>query len=587
MPDIFHDSEKFENYVLEADQEENSIEKLRNVLQMFFLRREKLDVEHSLMAKKQINIYCPLSEMQRIWYKSILKRDLSGLSQDKNIKASLLNVVMQLKKVCNHPYLFEGAEPEPFEAGEHLVLNSGKMMILDKLLLSLKQKGSRVLIFSQMSRMIDILEDYVNYREYEYCRIDGKTPSEERTLAIDEFNAPNSTKFIFLLTTRAGGLGINLYTADTVIIFDSDWNPQADLQAQDRAHRIGQLKQVHVFRFITENSIEEGVILRAQQKLKLDDILIQKGQQKKVPNSLSQKELMDILSTGIDVDQEIDTNMSIEEILKKGEEKTNEMNQKLESFKIGDSVDAKIDLYQWEGENYAKKKLESYMQSNVEGEGRTTRSSLFSVKKFKPLNFPEYQFYPREFYELQAKEEQLFDKNEELSAEELKYKEDLLSMGFDWTKKDFKTFLSAIEMYGEDLERIKEAMPHKADLEDYYKTFWSRYEELSEADKIKNMIERSKNKNEKKDKLKQIFTNHENSIEECILSKNRLYIDNLYLLKLYWKFIDDPRCFEQMKASILENEDYMFDYYLLSRSTLDLSRHINVLTAQLLKAFDD
>lgn len=126
----------------------------------------------------------------------------------------------------------------------------------------------------------------------EYCRIDGSTAHEDRIVAIDEYNKPNSEKFIFLLTTRAGGLGINLTTADVVVLYDSDWhvfsfrlfsvltssrNPQADLQAMDRAHRIGQTKQVYVFRFITEGSVEERMLERAAQKLRLDQLVIQQG----------------------------------------------------------------------------------------------------------------------------------------------------------------------------------------------------------------------------------------------------------------------------------------------------------------------
>jgi SWI/SNF-related matrix-associated actin-dependent regulator of chromatin subfamily A member 5 len=128
----------------------------------------------------------------------------------------------------------------------------GKMAVLDKLLPKLKANGSRVLIFSQMTRLLDILEDYLVYRGYEYCRIDGSTSSEDRENSMEDFNKEGSTKFVFLLSTRAGGLGINLATADTVVLYDSDWNPQADLQAQDRAHRIGQKKPVNIYRFVTE-----------------------------------------------------------------------------------------------------------------------------------------------------------------------------------------------------------------------------------------------------------------------------------------------------------------------------------------------
>ena len=103
-----------------------------------------------------------------------------------------------------------------------------------------------MLIFTQMSRMLDIMEDYCWFRGYQYCRIDGQTAHEDRDRQIQEYNAENSSKFVFMLSTRAGGLGINLYTADVVILYDSDWNPQMDLQAMDRAHRIGQKKQVSV-----------------------------------------------------------------------------------------------------------------------------------------------------------------------------------------------------------------------------------------------------------------------------------------------------------------------------------------------------
>jgi SWI/SNF-related matrix-associated actin-dependent regulator of chromatin subfamily A member 5 len=113
----------------------------------------------------------------------------------------------------------------------------------------------------------------------EYCRIDGGTAHEDRIAAIDDYNKPDSEKYVFLLTTRAGGLGINLTTADIVVLYDSDWNPQADLQAMDRAHRIGQTKQVYVFRFITEGSVEERMLERAAQKLRLDQLVIQQGRQ--------------------------------------------------------------------------------------------------------------------------------------------------------------------------------------------------------------------------------------------------------------------------------------------------------------------
>ena len=160
-------------------------------------------------------------------------------------KMRLQNILMQLRKCTNHPYLFDGAEPgPPYTTDEHIVNNAGKMLVLDKLLPKLQEQGSRVLIFTQMTRILDILEDYCWFRGHKYCRIDGQTAHELRDEQIQAYNAPNSEKFIFMLSTRAGGLGINLYTADIVIIYDSDWNPQADLQAIQKVRSL-HLKLLH------------------------------------------------------------------------------------------------------------------------------------------------------------------------------------------------------------------------------------------------------------------------------------------------------------------------------------------------------
>ncbi|RKO84552.1 P-loop containing nucleoside triphosphate hydrolase protein [Blyttiomyces helicus] len=179
------------------------------------------DVEKSLLPKKRINIYTGLSSMQRTWYKKRLEKDIDAVNgapgKKKESKTRLHNMVMQLRKCCNHPYLFDGAESgPPYTTDTHLIENAGKMVISEKLLVRMKAQGSRVLLFSQMSRMLDI----------QYCRIDGKAQHEDRITSIDEYNKPDSSKFIFLLTTRAGGLGINLATADIVIMYDNDWNPQ-------------------------------------------------------------------------------------------------------------------------------------------------------------------------------------------------------------------------------------------------------------------------------------------------------------------------------------------------------------------------
>ena len=257
LPDVFRSSDQFDAWFEKhSGEQDHIVQQLHKVLAPFLLRRIKADVEKTLLPKKEINLYVGMSSMQRRWYQKILEKDIeavNGLVGKKEGKTRLLNLVMQLRKCANHPYLFDGAEPgPPYTTDMHLIENSGKMVLLDKLLARFKAQGSRVLLFSQMSRVLDIMEDYCNFRGHQYCRIDGNTDHEDRIASIDEYNRPGSEKFIFLLTTRAGGLGINLVTADIVILFDSDWNPQVDLQAMDRAHRIGQTKQVYVFRLITE-----------------------------------------------------------------------------------------------------------------------------------------------------------------------------------------------------------------------------------------------------------------------------------------------------------------------------------------------
>lgn len=237
-PDIFDSAEEFQVHfnLASEDAQDTVVKRLHRVLRPFLLRRLKTDVEAALPPKVETKLFVGMSKMQRAWYQKLLSRDIDALSGSANAnKTRLLNIVMQLRKVCNHPYLFDGAEPgPPYVEGDHIVENSGKMVLLDKLLRRLKQQGSRVLIFSQMTRLLDILEDYCRYRDYDYCRIDGQTKQDERDEAMDVFNKPGSEKFVFLLSTRAGGLGINLQTADTVILYDSDWNPQMDLQAQVR-----------------------------------------------------------------------------------------------------------------------------------------------------------------------------------------------------------------------------------------------------------------------------------------------------------------------------------------------------------------
>lgn len=229
MPDKFHEFEDFEINVGDEDQEDK-IKDLQKKLEDLMLRRLKKDVEKSLPSKTERILRVELSPLQLEYYKAVFTKNFEALSRGgKSRNVSLQNIAMELKKASNHPYLFQGAEEMGMSRQDQLrgiIVNSGKMVLLDKLLTRLRADGHRCLIFSQMVRMLDILTDYMNYRGYPFQRLDGGTNSEARKRSMEHFNAPDSNDFVFLLSTKAGGLGLNLATADTVIIFDSDWNPQ-------------------------------------------------------------------------------------------------------------------------------------------------------------------------------------------------------------------------------------------------------------------------------------------------------------------------------------------------------------------------
>ncbi|KAK7005747.1 ATP-dependent DNA helicase [Favolaschia claudopus] len=312
MPEKFALTNEFD--LNDADHE-NKIKELHQQLESLMLRRLKKDVLTSLPTKSERILRVEMSALQTHFYKNILTKNFQGLvkSANGNNNISLLNIAMELKKAANHPYLFDGAEIRTDSSEDTLkglVMNSGKMVLLDKLLARLKADGHRVLIFSQMVRMLDILSDYMSYRGYIHQRLDGMVASEARKKSIAHFNAPGSPDFAFLLSTRAGGLGINLETADTVIIFDSDWNPQNDLQAMARAHRIGQKSHVNVYRFVSKDTMEEDVLERAKKKMVLEYAIINQMDTSQAhlsskavkdphkPDNLSKDELTAVLKYG-------------------------------------------------------------------------------------------------------------------------------------------------------------------------------------------------------------------------------------------------------------------------------------------------
>lgn len=292
----FGSLEEFQEEFKDINQEEQ-ISRLHKMLAPHLLRRVKKDVMKELPPKKELILRVDLSSKQKEYYKAILTRNYQLLTRRGGAQISLINVVMELRKLCCHPYMLEGVEPEIEDTAEsfkQLLESSGKLQLLDKMMVKLREQGHRVLIYSQFQHMLDLLEDYCSYKKWQYERIDGKVGGAERQIRIDRFNAKNSSRFCFLLSTRAGGLGINLATADTVIIYDSDWNPHADLQAMARAHRLGQTNKVMIYRLITRGSIEERMMQLTKKKMVLEHLVV--GRLK--AQNINQEELDDIIRYG-------------------------------------------------------------------------------------------------------------------------------------------------------------------------------------------------------------------------------------------------------------------------------------------------
>ncbi|KAL5201942.1 hypothetical protein ABZP36_012894 [Zizania latifolia] len=283
LPNIFNSSQNFEEWFnapfacevsLNDEEQLLIIHRLHQVLRPFLLRRKKDEVEKYLPVKTQVILKCDMSAWQKAYYEQVTSNGRVRLGSGLKSKA-LQNLSMQLRKCCNHPYLF--VEHYNMYQREEIVRASGKFELLDRLLPKLQRSGHRVLLFSQMTKLLNILEVYLQMYNFKYMRLDGSTKTEERGKLLADFNKKDSEYFLFLLSTRAGGLGLNLQTADTVIIFDSDWNPQMDQQAEDRAHRIGQKNEVRVFVLVSVGSIEEEILDRAKQKMGIDAKVIQAG----------------------------------------------------------------------------------------------------------------------------------------------------------------------------------------------------------------------------------------------------------------------------------------------------------------------
>ncbi|CAN1857585.1 ISWI chromatin-remodeling complex ATPase CHR11 [Linum perenne] len=638
LPEIFSSAETFDEWFqinAENDQQE-VVQQLHKILRPFLLRRLKSDVEKGLPPKKETILKVGMSQMQKQYYKALLQKDLEVVNAGGERKR-LLNIAMQLQKCCNHPYLFQGAEPgPPYTTGDHLVTNAGKMVLLDKLLPKLKDKGSRVLIFSQMTKMLDILEDYLMCCGYQYCRIDGNTGREDHDASIDSFNKPGSEKFVFLLLTRAGGLGTNLATADVVILYDSDWNPQVDLQAQDRAHRIGQKKQVQVFRLCTEYTIEEKVIERAYKQLALDALVIQQGRltEKKAVNK---DELLQMVRFGAEMvfsskDNTI-TDEDIDRIIAKGEEITVELDAKMKKF-TEDVIKFKMDdiagLYEFDDDKKDENKLElkkivsdnwieppkrepkcnysefEYFKQTMCQSGPTKPQEpripckpqlhdfqFFNTQRLNELYEKEVRYLVQTHRKNQAKDTIEADEPEEvgeqLTAEELEEKEKLLEEGFSsWSKRDFNTFIKACEKYGRnDIHSIAFEIEGKTEEEvvKYAQVFKERYEELNDYDRIIKNIERGEAKISRKDEImkaiKKKLDLYENPWLELKIqydqNEGSLYSEECDRFMICMVHKIGYGNWVELKAAFRTSPLFRFDWFVKSRTTQELARRCDTL----------
>uniref|UniRef100_A0A2I3LU44 Chromodomain helicase DNA binding protein 1 like n=1 Tax=Papio anubis TaxID=9555 RepID=A0A2I3LU44_PAPAN len=463
---------------------------LHKLLQPFLLRRVKADVATELPKKTEVVIYHGMSALQKKYYKAILMKDLDAFENETAKKVKLQNILSQLRKCVDHPYLFDGVEPEPFEVGDHLIEASGKLHLLDKLLAFLYSGGHRVLLFSQMTQMLDILQDYMDYRGYSYERVDGSVRGEERHLAIKNFG--QQPIFVFLLSTRAGGVGMNLTAADTVIFVDSDFNPQNDLQAAARAHRIGQNKSVKVIRLIGRDTVEEIVSRKAASKLQLTNMIIEGGHftlgaQK--PSADADLQLSEILKFGLDklLASEGSTmdEIDLESIL--GETKDGQwVSDALPAAEGGirEQEEGKNHMYLFEGKDYSKEpskedrksfeqlvNLQKTLLEKTSQEGRSLRNkgSVLIPGLVEGSTKRKQVLSPEELEDRQKKRQEAAAKRRRLIEEKKRQKEEAehkKKMAW-WESNHYQSFcLPSEESEPEDLENGEDESSAELDYQD-------------------------------------------------------------------------------------------------------------------------
>ena len=657
LPDIFSSSSDFDEWfnmsgdnkdnkklegdveLMEDTEDKNAeiVQQLHKILKPFLLRR-------TLPPKKEIHIKVGLTELQKDIYKNLLTRSLLQTES----KTIYKNIIMQLRKACNHPYLFEGIE-KPNPPPNHLVIYSSKMRILDKLCNKLYGK-SQILIFSQMTRMLDILEDYCNERRYEYCRIDGETSLEARERMISEFTQKESTKFIFLLSTRAGGLGLNLMTSDTVILYDSDWNPQVDLQAMDRVHRIGQTKPVLIYRLLCENTIEEKILERQAMRLKLDSLVIQQGRVLKVGEHFTKDQMKEMIQYGADAiyrpgndfkDEDIDL------ILKRGEEQTNKFFEEAEkqaksksNLLLNFSFDPN-DLYKFENEDYrlkrkanAEKVLNQALEEEIEKESKMLYSRrdhthvIYNVdqaqahlfgknkKKTRMAKIPIYHLYKNRDRLIELKQKQInyfISENKKIPEKidedstiedgltKAEYKEmcTILKKGFpDWTKKEYDIFINDADLYGKkNIDKYVEDITTKTkeEIVKYSKVFWELIDSLPEGQRILKNIERREKLERQKDHNSRLISKKCENLEKDEFENIKINFppgnhqsEYTYEDDQYLIYVTNKHGYgnwDDIMRDLKTSEDLLFNYYLKSRNKAEIQKRVDYLVKLIEREF--
>jgi SNF2 family DNA or RNA helicase len=312
-PAEFHSSVAF-NEKFGKLESADAVTKLHSVLKPYLLRRLKQDVEQGIPPLRETIIDVEMTPLQKRAYKAIYDKNkdmlIKGIGGGVKVENIWNNMEMQLRKCCNHPWLLGREDEDDFTQHgslQELIQSSGKMVLLDKLMAKTLEGKQKMLIFSQFTKMLNLIEEYLIGKNILYERIDGSTKSSDRQNSIDRFSMPNSKVMVFMLSTKAGGVGINLTSANVVVIFDSDWNPQNDVQATARAHRIGQSSEVNVYRFITKKTYEAGMFDKASKKLGLDQAIFLGGnftnnkdaEEGKDQKKLSKQEMEILLKKGI------------------------------------------------------------------------------------------------------------------------------------------------------------------------------------------------------------------------------------------------------------------------------------------------